>query len=141
MFSPLSSRLRRLPERYGTRNRWRYGKSGLRRFYDSKISTIRLSRSTGQNGLSVDRGRSSPSLGSDQRRRGGGHGRCALVCRLGCSRSALVGRAVNKKFPGSGYYDGVVDSIDASKPATYVIVWEDGMTTKMKDTAVQKILK
>ena len=54
---------------------------------------------------------------------------------------ALVGRAVNKKFPGSGYYDGVVDSIDASKPATYVIVWEDGMTTKMKDTAVQKILK
>ena len=54
---------------------------------------------------------------------------------------ALVGRAVNKKFPGSGYYDGVVDSIDASKPATYVIVWEDGMTTKLKDTAVQKILK
>ena len=54
---------------------------------------------------------------------------------------ALVGRKVNKKFPGSGYYDGVVDSIDASKPATYVIVWEDGMTTKMKDTAVQKILK
>ena len=54
---------------------------------------------------------------------------------------ALVGRKVNKKFPGSGYYDGVVDSIDATKPATYVIVWEDGMTTKMKDTAVQKILK
>ena len=47
---------------------------------------------------------------------------------------------MNKKFPGSGYYDGVVDSIDASKPATYVIVWEDGMTTKMKDTAVRKIL-
>ena len=60
----------------------------------------------------------------------------------GCrSDRALVGRKVNKKFPGSGYYDGVVDSIDASKPATYVIVWEDGMTTKMKDTAVQKILK
>jgi hypothetical protein len=53
---------------------------------------------------------------------------------------ALVGRKVNKKFPGSGFYDGVVESIDDSKPATYVIVWEDGMTTTMKDAAVQKIL-
>ena len=50
---------------------------------------------------------------------------------------ALVGRKVNKKFPGSGFYDGVVESIDDSKPATYVIVWEDGMTTTMEDAAVQ----
>ena len=68
---------------------------------------------------------------------GTGEARWLVVSTFG----ALVGRKVNKKFPGSGYYDGVVDSIDASKPATYVIVWEDGMTTKMKDTAVQKILK
>ena len=54
--------------------------------------------------------------------------------------ASLVGRKVNKKFPGCGYFDGVVQSVD-DKTGRCVIAWEDGMDTTMTEKAVAKILQ
>ena len=51
---------------------------------------------------------------------------------------SLVGRAVRKKFPGSGWFDGVVESVEDGRCE---IAWSDGAVTSMKDSAVAKILK
>ncbi len=51
---------------------------------------------------------------------------------------SLVGRAVRKKFPGSGWFDGVVESVEDGRCE---IAWSDGAMTSMKESAVAKILK
>ena len=51
---------------------------------------------------------------------------------------SLVGRAVRKKFPGSGTFDGVIESVADGRCE---IAWSDGAVTSMKDSAVAKILK
>ena len=50
----------------------------------------------------------------------------------------MVGRQVRKKFPGSGLFDGIIESF---KDGRCEIAWEDGAVTSMKDSAVAKILK
>jgi len=52
----------------------------------------------------------------------------------------LIGRRVRKKFLGSGFYNGIVHAAHESKPATYIIRWEDGVTKPMKATVVEKHL-
>ena len=51
---------------------------------------------------------------------------------------SLVGREVRKKFPGSGMFDGVVESVEEGRCE---IAWSDGAVTSMKVSAVAKILK
>ena len=51
---------------------------------------------------------------------------------------SLVGRAVRKKFPGSGWFDGVIQSVEDGRCE---IAWSDGAVKSMKDSAVAKILK
>ena len=51
---------------------------------------------------------------------------------------SLVGREVRKKFPGSGVFDGVIQSVVDGRCE---IAWEDGAVTSMKESAVAKILK
>ena len=51
---------------------------------------------------------------------------------------SLVGREVRKKFPGSGVFDGVIQSVEDGRCE---IAWSDGAVTSMKDSAVAKILK
>ena len=50
----------------------------------------------------------------------------------------MVGRQVRKKFPGSGWFDGVIESV---KNGRCEIAWSDGAVTSMKVSAVAKILK
>ena len=50
----------------------------------------------------------------------------------------MVGRQVRKKFPGSGLFDGVIESFE---DGLCEIAWEDGDMTSMKVSAVAKILK
>ena len=52
--------------------------------------------------------------------------------------SSLVGRQVRKKFPGSGLFDGVVESVEDGRCE---IAWSDGAVTSMKVSAVAKILQ
>ena len=52
--------------------------------------------------------------------------------------SSLVGRQVRKKFPGSGCFDGVIESVEDGRCE---IAWSDGDVTSMKVGAVAKILK
>ena len=51
---------------------------------------------------------------------------------------SLVGRQVRKRFPGSGWFDGVVESVEDGRCE---IAWSDGAVTSMKVSAVAKILK
>ena len=53
-------------------------------------------------------------------------------------KGPLVGREVRKKFPGSGTFDGVVESVEDGRCE---IAWSDGAVTSMKISAVAKILK
>ena len=53
-------------------------------------------------------------------------------------KGPLVGRAVRKKFPGSGMFDGVIQSVADGRCE---IAWSDGAVTSMKDSAVAKILQ
>ena len=52
---------------------------------------------------------------------------------------SLVGRAVRKRFPGSGWFDGIIESV--AEDGRCEIAWSDGAVTSMKDSAVAKILK
>ena len=52
--------------------------------------------------------------------------------------SSLVGREVRKRFPGSGCFDGVIESVEDGRCE---IAWSDGDVTSMKVSAVAKILK
>ena len=51
---------------------------------------------------------------------------------------SLVGRKVRKKFPGSGWFDGIVESVADGRCE---IAWSDGAVTSMKESAVAKILQ
>ena len=51
---------------------------------------------------------------------------------------SLVGRAVRKKFPGSGIFDGIIESVEDGRCE---IAWSDGAVTSMKISAVAKILQ
>ena len=51
---------------------------------------------------------------------------------------SLVGRKVRKKFPGSGVFDGVIQSVEDGRCE---IAWSDGAVTSMKVSAVAKILQ
>ena len=53
-------------------------------------------------------------------------------------KGPLVGRAVRKKFPGSGMFDGVIESVENGRCE---IAWSDGAVTYMKVSAVAKILQ
>ena len=53
-------------------------------------------------------------------------------------KGPLVGRAVRKKFPGSGMFDGVIESVADGRCE---IAWSDGDVTYMKVSAVAKILQ
>ena len=53
-------------------------------------------------------------------------------------KGPLVGRAVRKKFPGSGMFDGVIQSVADGRCE---IAWSDGDVTYMKVSAVAKILQ
>ena len=50
----------------------------------------------------------------------------------------MVGREVRKRFPGSGWFDGVIQSVEDGRCK---IAWSDGDVTSMKVSAVAKILK
>ena len=54
-------------------------------------------------------------------------------------KGPLVGRKVRKKFPGSGWFDGVI--IESVEDGRCEIAWSDGAVTSMKVSAVAKILK
>ena len=51
----------------------------------------------------------------------------------------MVGRQVRKRFPGSGWFDGIIESVE--EDGRCEIAWSDGAVTSMKDSAVAKILK
>ena len=51
----------------------------------------------------------------------------------------MVGRQVRKRFPGSGWFDGVIESVE--EDGRCEIAWSDGDVTSMKVGAVAKILK
>ena len=51
---------------------------------------------------------------------------------------SLVGRQVRKRFPGSGWFDGVIESVADGRCE---IAWSDGAVTSMKVAAVAKILQ
>ena len=51
----------------------------------------------------------------------------------------MVGRKVRKKFPGSGLFDGVIQSV--AEDGRCEIAWSDGAVTSMKVSAVAKILQ
>ena len=51
----------------------------------------------------------------------------------------MVGREVRKRFPGSGWFDGVI--IQSVEDGRCKIAWSDGDVTSMKISAVAKILK
>ena len=48
-------------------------------------------------------------------------------------------RKVRKKFPGSGWFDGVI--IESVEDGRCKIAWSDGAVTSMKVSAVAKILQ
>ncbi len=50
----------------------------------------------------------------------------------------MVGREVRKRFPGSGVFDGVIQSV---KDGRCEIAWSDGAVKSMKVAAVAKILQ
>jgi len=51
--------------------------------------------------------------------------------------SSLEGKKVRRKFPGTGWFDGVVlGGTDGG--AKYTVQWNDGSTTTMKAEAVLK---
>ena len=50
----------------------------------------------------------------------------------------MVGRQVRKRFPGSGWFDGIIKSVEDGRCE---IAWSDGAVTSMKESAVAKILK
>ena len=50
----------------------------------------------------------------------------------------MVGRQVRKRFPGSGWFDGIVESVEDGRCE---IAWSDGAVTYMKVSAVAKILQ
>ena len=50
----------------------------------------------------------------------------------------MVGRQVRKRFPGSGWFDGIIKSVEDGRCK---IAWSDGAVTSMKVGAVAKILK
>ena len=50
----------------------------------------------------------------------------------------MVGRQVRKRFPGSGWFDGIVESVEDGRCE---IAWSDGAVTSMKVSAVAKILQ
>ena len=54
------------------------------------------------------------------------------------NKMSLVGRQVSKNFPGSGRFDGIVESVEDGRCK---IAWSDGAVTFMKESAVAKILK
>ena len=60
------------------------------------------------------------------------------VIKAALLKGPLVGRQVRKKFPGSGLFDGVVESVEDGRCE---IAWSDGAVTSMKVSAVAKILK
>ena len=51
---------------------------------------------------------------------------------------SLVGRQVRKKFPGSGVFEGIIQSVEDGRCE---IAWSDGAVTSMKESAVAKILQ
>ena len=51
----------------------------------------------------------------------------------------MVGRQVRKRFPGSGWFDGIIESVE--EDGRCEIAWSDGAVTSMKVGAVAKILK
>ena len=51
----------------------------------------------------------------------------------------MVGRQVRKRFPGSGWFDGVI--IESVEDGRCEIAWSDGAVTSMKESAVAKILQ
>ena len=51
---------------------------------------------------------------------------------------SLVGRAVRKRFPGSGWFDGIIQSVEDGRCE---IAWSDGAVKSMKESSVAKILK
>ena len=61
------------------------------------------------------------------------------VIKAALLKGPLVGRKVRKKFPGSGWFDGVI--IESVEDGRCEIAWSDGAVTSMKDSAVAKILK
>ncbi len=60
------------------------------------------------------------------------------VIKAALLKGPLVGRTVRKKFPGSGVFDGVIQSVEGGRCE---IAWSDGAVTSMKESAVAKILK
>ena len=54
------------------------------------------------------------------------------------NKMSLVGRQVSKNFPGSGRFDGIVESVEDGRCK---IAWSDGAMTSMKVSAVAKILQ
>ena len=61
------------------------------------------------------------------------------VIKAALLKGPLVGRQVRKKFPGSGWFDGVI--IESFEDGRCEIAWSDGAVTSMKESAVAKILK
>ena len=64
--------------------------------------------------------------------------KAGLLNKSAAEAPSLVGRAVRKKFPGSGWFDGVIESVADGRCE---IAWSDGAVTSMKVSAVAKILK
>ena len=64
--------------------------------------------------------------------------KAGLLNKSAAEAPSLVGRAVRKKFPGSGVFDGNIESVEDGRCE---IAWSDGAVTSMKDSAVAKILK
>ena len=63
--------------------------------------------------------------------------KAGLLNKSAAEAPSLVGRAVRKKFPGSGWFDGVIESVADGRCE---IAWSDGDVTSMKVGAVAKIL-
>ena len=70
----------------------------------------------------------------------GGEGDDDADATLSCVVDPVVGRTVRRKWPGAGVFSGSVTAPHAVKEGHYVILWEDGAETTMKDTALSKIL-
>ena len=64
--------------------------------------------------------------------------KAGLLNKSAAEAPSLVGRAVRKKFPGSGVFDGVIQSVADGRCE---IAWSDGAVTSMKISAVAKILQ
>ena len=57
-----------------------------------------------------------------------------------CVLASVVGRTVRKKWPGAGVFSGSVRAPHHAKEGHYVVLWEDGAETVMKDTAISRII-